>query len=32
MVLDALTISGMILAALFIAALLIGRRVDRPEK
>jgi len=32
MILDALTLSGMILVALLIAALLVGRSVDKPEK
>ena len=32
MVLDSLTIGGMILVALFIVALVIGPRIDKPGK
>jgi hypothetical protein len=32
MILDALTLSGMILVALLIVALLVGRSVDKQEK
>jgi hypothetical protein len=32
MIFDALTISGMILIVLLIAAFLVGQRIDKPEK